>query len=499
MSPKSSTFAAENENVGLIMKYRICALLLALSTCACVWATGGTCGPNLTWDLTNGVLTISGTGPMTNWTGYSTWDGHGPWYSSRSSIKAIHIGEGVTTVGNSAFPCCGNLSSVTLPSTLTKIGEYAFYQSDKLTSIVFPEGLDTIGMSAFMESGLTSVCLPDSIRYIGTEAFWGCTGVTSISLPNRDVDCGVMVFAFCSNLSSLTIPNRFTVIPREMFEGCSALTSVIIPDSVQEIGIGAFESCHGLTSVTMSNSVTRIGHSAFSGCYALTDIPLSDSLKTIGDNAFEYCYSLTSLTIPANVSSMGESLVKRDTNLTALYILKETPMYYGPVGIGAYLSFRDAPANMMIYVPCGTLQTYEVARGWSNLAGKIAYAPLSVPYSLEIASQDTLLGTVRVLDSFMPTVCDTVDTLPTYTIEAIPNEECSFVQWSDGNTEATRIVVLSQDTSLIAQFAPIGTSFPMYPQDNREQSSSRKELQNGALYILLPNGTRYDATGKKVE
>ena len=482
------------------MKYRICAISLALTACACAWASGGTCGPNLTWNLTNGVLTISGTGPMTNWTGYSTWDGHGPWYSSRSSITAIRIEEGVTTVGNSAFPCCGNLSSVTLPSTLTKIGEYAFYQSNKLTSIVFPEGLDTIGMSAFMESGLTSVTIPNSMRYIGTEAFWSCTGLTSISLPNHDISCGLMVFAFCSNLQSLTIPDRFTVIPMEMFEGCSSLTSVIIPDSVQEIGDGAFESCHGLTSVAMSNSVTRIGHSAFSGCYALTDIPLSDSLRTIGDNAFAYCYSLTSLTIPAKVSSMGASVVKRDSNLTALYILKETPMYYGSMGIGAYMSLRDAPADMVIYVPCGTLQTYKVARGWSNLANRIEYARLSVPYTFETASQDTLLGIVRVLDSFTPTVCDTLQTLPTYTIEAVPNENCSFVQWSDGSTEATRTVVLSQDTCLIAQFAPIATSFQPLPQDNGSgRSLSRKVLRQGQLYILLPDGTRYDTTGRKVE
>lgn len=32
-----------------------------------------------------------------------------------------------------------------------------------------------------------------------------------------------------------------------------------------------------------------------------------------------------------------------------------------------------------------------------------------------------------------------------------------------------------------------------------EESTTRKLLRNGKLYILLPDGTRYDATGKKVE
>ena len=49
----------------------------------------GTCGDNVTWELDTdtGVLEISGTGAMTNWTSYSSV----PWYSYRQDIHNVNI------------------------------------------------------------------------------------------------------------------------------------------------------------------------------------------------------------------------------------------------------------------------------------------------------------------------------------------------------------------------------------------------------------------------
>ena len=59
------------------------ALVASIGT---LFAESGTCGDNLTWNLTNGVLTISGTGTMSDFT-----LGGAPWYSSRSSIINVII------------------------------------------------------------------------------------------------------------------------------------------------------------------------------------------------------------------------------------------------------------------------------------------------------------------------------------------------------------------------------------------------------------------------
>ena len=117
------------------------ALLMGLSANA---ETSGTCGPNLRWHLTdNGVLTISGKGEMYDYSDYN----RAPW--SKSDIKRIIIGDGVTTIAGHAFYYCRSLTSVTIPNSVTTIGEVAFADCSALTSVTIPNSVTEIGGGAF--------------------------------------------------------------------------------------------------------------------------------------------------------------------------------------------------------------------------------------------------------------------------------------------------------------------------------------------------------------
>ena len=81
----------------------------------------------------------------------------------------------VTSIGNSAFSDCSNLTSITIPESVTSIGDYAFSDCSSLTSINIPESVTTIGNSAFSDcSNLTSIVLPKSVKSIGSSAFANC-------------------------------------------------------------------------------------------------------------------------------------------------------------------------------------------------------------------------------------------------------------------------------------------------------------------------------------
>ena len=136
-----------------------------------------------------------------------------------------------------------------------------------------------IGPGAFQGSKLTSVIIPDSVRYIGSGAFHG----------NR--------------LTSVTIGNSVTIIGTCAFTS-NDLTSVIIPDSVRHIGEGAFSN-NNLTSVTIGNSVRHIHSCAFMG-NNLTSVTIPNSVTSIGSMAF-YQNNLTSVTIPDSVASVGHA------------------------------------------------------------------------------------------------------------------------------------------------------------------------------------------------
>ena len=98
--------------------------LLPMSAFAADVVSSGKSGSNLTWTLdSEGTLTISGTGAMTDYIN----DSKAPWFNSRSSIKSAIIESGVTTIGDYAFFGCSSLTSVTIPDSVTTIGEEDFY------------------------------------------------------------------------------------------------------------------------------------------------------------------------------------------------------------------------------------------------------------------------------------------------------------------------------------------------------------------------------------
>ena len=100
--------------------------------------------------------------------------------------------------------------------------------------IVFDGPLTTISDSMFAEcKDLTSVTIPDSVTSIGSYAFRDCSGLTSVTIPDSVTSIGEWAFYGCSRLTSVTIPDSVTSIGEYAFYGCSSLTSVTIPDSAQ--------------------------------------------------------------------------------------------------------------------------------------------------------------------------------------------------------------------------------------------------------------------------
>ena len=154
--------------------------------------SSGTCGDDLTWSLdeTSGVLTISGTGFMTDFTGWydsdSCYHTDAPWYAYSSSIKSVIVEEGVASVGNWAFMLVYSLENVTLPSSLRFVGDNAFGNT-ALTSVTIPSGATAIGNYAFSNcNSLQSVSIPNSVTYIGSFAFSGCGYLTDIIYCGTD-------------------------------------------------------------------------------------------------------------------------------------------------------------------------------------------------------------------------------------------------------------------------------------------------------------------------
>ena len=97
-------------------------------------------------------------------------------------IRAVTIGSGVTSIGNSAFFGCSGLTSVEIPDSVTSIGQSAFRHCSGLTSVTIGNGVTSIGTSGFCNCrSLISVTIGSGVTSIGQYAFRATYSLTSIT------------------------------------------------------------------------------------------------------------------------------------------------------------------------------------------------------------------------------------------------------------------------------------------------------------------------------
>ncbi len=174
-------------------------------------------------------------------------------------------------------------------TTATKISAYAFSGCSSLTSVEIGDGVTSIGGSAFYKCSSLEYTVKDGLKYLGN--------INNPYLWLMDTEM--------ADITTATIENTCKFIYQYAFSGCSSLTSIEIPDSVTEIGSQAFSECSSLTSVVIGNSVTSIGSYAFEYCSSLTSVVIPYSVTSIGSYAFHYCSRLRMIYCAADGQPSG--------------------------------------------------------------------------------------------------------------------------------------------------------------------------------------------------
>ena len=197
---------------------------------AAATVASGKCGDSAAWKLdAEGTLTISGAGRMYDYEWPADRGGTTPpWLANkyRNSIRALHVEQGITYIGRCAFDSCGNLSDVTLPTSLRIIGQCAFNDCTALRSIQLPEGLTTIMEDAFNAAGLVSITFPSTLGELRDGAFMNCEKLQSLRLPEGLTTIGNWAFYCNPNISSIYIPASVTTIGEEAFIYYNSLATV---------------------------------------------------------------------------------------------------------------------------------------------------------------------------------------------------------------------------------------------------------------------------------
>ena len=226
------------------MKKRLLSILLVLLTALTLLPLGALaddnnkCGENLTWKFADGILTISGTGEMYD---YSE-DYLAPWNEHCLEITNVTISDGVTSIGSYAFCYC-SVKSITLPFGLKHIGSSAFFNCPNIQQIN----------------------IPDSVEYIDPYAFSCCKGLHTVQLPASLTLISEELFAECDNLRNLSIPDAVTEIGANAFLRCTAFILEKLPAGIKSIGDAAFANCGRIEELVLPETLEHIGQAAFNG------------------------------------------------------------------------------------------------------------------------------------------------------------------------------------------------------------------------------------------
>ncbi|MDE5546624.1 MAG: leucine-rich repeat domain-containing protein, partial [Anaeroplasmataceae bacterium] len=311
-------------------------------------------------------------------------------------LKNIEIPNSVEKVGDHAFYDCTSLEKIVVPQKVKEIGSNAFGNCNSLKSISIPfvgekeyddeeiayftnlgiifggssvneycqipeslievvvTGGSKISAFAFRYcKNLKSISLPDSITYIGTEAFEGCTeleyyeGADGYYLGNTNNPYVCLLKAKSSN-TEYKVNEKTRCIYDRAFTDYNTIKDIYIADNIKSIGASAFSDSgienvyyHGMfnnwldldfitagsnpmcvashffllesggykeiTSIQIPNTYTTIKNNQFYGFTYLKSVSIPNSVISIGNFAFADCISLTDIDMPDSVEKIGYS------------------------------------------------------------------------------------------------------------------------------------------------------------------------------------------------
>lgn len=291
------------------------------------------------YDESTKVLTIFGNGPMADYEGIADTDvgtdnDLRPWKPYLNQITEVHIEEGVTAIGNSAFRGMKALKKANIPASIQHLGDYIFRYDEALEEVIWAEGFEAaettdvdsnqnanqnVYTGKYLPTSMFDYCyelgkgkeltewLPKSFEGVGCAAVRGTQFTVDFDNWSNLKYIGARAFEQMPRLESFTLTDNIQIGLRgtdsNAFNG-SGLKKLIV--NTEEVPRSFANGCTELTDITLGSAVKKIQPFAFCST-AITTLDVPEGISNIGDCAFYACKNLNKLTFRGKVT-LGEKV-----------------------------------------------------------------------------------------------------------------------------------------------------------------------------------------------
>lgn len=460
-----------------------------------------------------------------------------------SSLTTAGLGDSIKALGDNAFYQCSSLQAITIPNSVGSVGKYCFSGCSNMITAVIGDGLATIKDYTFQHcSALESLIIGNHVTTIETYAFEKCSSLPNIIIPQSVRSIDNNAFKGCASLADVIIEDRSTKLElgsngsSPLFADCP-LDSVYIGGKItyntsKNSGYSPFYRNTSLRTITITDQEEQIYENEFYGCTNLKNVTIGHGIKNIGERAFSGCSSLDKFSFGSNVESIGAEAFSDCVNMTQIISSASIPPVCGTQALDDINKW-----SCVLKVPQNYKAAYQTAEQWKEfffIEDVVEVKKFAVIYMVDnetFAIDSLSVGEVIItieeptkegytfsgwneVPEIMPAediVIDgyfsvnyyalkyTVDDEP-YAVDSVAygavielrekpkRDDYEFIGWSEAPE-----TMPAHDIEVYGNF--IFTSVTDVQVDPEQ---SQKVTEDNQLFIILPNGKKYNAMGQEL-